>query len=176
MGGMWDSIKDKASAPTSIVNDDVQEAIDPVRGAPIKTRRTEGLKFAPVDSSAMRDAVAMLGAMTDDVKSEGAPRFVQISASELPRIDLENSNLDLVTEDVPAYRFDVELPAKPARKLSCTDGRGKIARAIKKQEEGDRSKGGRPRKYQTNAERQAAYRLREAIKALPPLPHTRKNK
>jgi hypothetical protein len=165
MAGLWDLIKDKVSALTSIANDEIQEATDPVRGAPIRTRRTEGLKFAPVNRSAYLE-----------LENGGSIEFVGEAEDLVSQLDLENPNLDLVTEDAPAYTFTADLPAEPARKLGCTDGRGKIAREIKKREEGDRSKGGRPRKFASNAERQAAYRLREAIKALPPLPHTRKNK
>ena len=162
MAGLWDTIKAEApSAPRSIVNDDIQEAIDPVRGAPVKGQRTEGLKFAPVDASAYRELESN-NAVDDD---EPRPRFT--SVSESLAVSLENPNLDLVMEDVPAYTIMIELPAAeevPKRK-PCTDGRGKIARAIAAREKAKNPKGGgRPRVHQTNAERQKAYRDRQKQK------------
>ncbi len=162
MAGLWDTIKAEApSAPRSIVNDDIQEAIDPVRGAPVKGQRTEGLKFAPVDASAYRELESN-NAVDDDALR---PRFA--SVSESLAVSLENPNLDLVTEDVPAYTIMIELPAveeASKRKPPCTDGRGKIARAIAAREKAKNPKGGRPRVHQTNAERQKAYRDRQKQK------------
>jgi hypothetical protein len=163
MAGLWDTLKrETPSAPRSIANDDIQETIDPVRGAPVRFQRTEGLKFTPVESREHLDIDN-----SDDDESKSA------------RAVVVDPNLDLVTEDVTSYTIVVEMPpdepvAVPAS--GCTDGRSKMARAIKQQAGIDESKGGRPRKYATNAERQAAYRLREAIAALPPLQHMHKKR
>jgi hypothetical protein len=62
--GLWDSIKAETQAPRSVVNDDVQIAIDPARGAPIRAQRTEGLKFRPIETLTYPEMAALAAAQS----------------------------------------------------------------------------------------------------------------
>jgi hypothetical protein len=139
--GLWDTIKDKTATPKNSVNDDIAVVMDPVRGAPVSGQRPDGLKFRPVTAADV-EATLMPGVK---LANGGEITFNDDGGAEKlsSQLDFENPNFDLVG-DVPAYTIQAQMtPQKAAA---------------------DARKGGRPRKHQTNAQRQKAYRDRHPTK------------
>jgi hypothetical protein len=49
MASVWDTIKTRGTQPTDVANPDAEVTIDPARGAPIRVRKDESLKFRPAE-------------------------------------------------------------------------------------------------------------------------------
>lgn len=134
--GLWDQIKDKAQAPMNIANPDSRMEIDPEPGRPINGAPTPGLKFKPIEP----------------VETLLDPSLI-------------DPNFDLIAgepEDAPP-RMVMETVVRTGLHDPENQPRARLRRKL---EAGapPPDKGGRPRVYATNAERQKKYRERQKAK------------
>ena len=146
MAGLWDSIKDQATTARDIANGDVETVEDPVRGAPIRVRRTEGLRFKPVNPDYQNVVVAVEEDETEALEASGlnaqrlrdAVEQLAANDSEEPRasVTLENQSQLLPVDDFSDLIGDLSIAEREDRR-------------------------GRPRKFASDAERQKAYRERK---------------
>ena len=195
MVSVWDTIKTRETAPLDVANPDAQVVMDPARGAPVRVRKDESLKFRPVAEDISRGTYTSrdepaatpvhqrteyppadqfkeaYGVTFEEAIAQSNQRIAEASAitkEPTAAIDLEDPNIDLVSEDVEYYGVVHVAPPTPEQPKHCNDGRSAYARALKQltkaREAAEASKAGRPRKHETNAERQKAYRLRRDAK------------
>lgn len=142
MGGLWDSIKDKAAPPMSVANPDAYEVVDPLPGAPINGAPTPGLKFKPVAPAAtlVSPDLDLVAGEPDDAALAGTFTVTDSSGAGLVVLEFETQRAKKPAPREAVLRKRAENPDAPF------------------------NKGGRPRVHGTNADRQKAYRDRQKVK------------
>lgn len=159
MGSLWDTIKDQGVPARDLANDGIVVVEDPVRGAPVRVQRTEGLKFRPLDP---RDVDALIAGRP--TREEQRERNEEISGMLENVFDADTINGQRLRDAIK--QLDANDSEEP-RAIVTLEKQGLLLPAIEDDFSdlvGDLSepepvqKLGRPRKYANNAERQRAYR------------------
>lgn len=158
MGSLWDTIKDQGVPARDLANDGIVVVEDPVRGAPVRVQRTEGLKFRPLDASSV-DAIinntqrAIEVISLDEAAKRSDAKITEIMASVRP-IEDQAANVALEKQN---YEFVYKKDIQTTTNLTFTaDDFSDLVGDLSESEPAQKL--GRPRKYANNAERQRAYR------------------
>lgn len=133
MSGLWVSIKGHEGPKTAVVNDDLIEASDPVRGAPVRAPARR-VAFKPMEPVTLDEAMRANEMRIDEIMA--GVELLNANDGEEPRamITLEQQSVRLPMMDVSDLLAEDPAPAA--------------------------GKPGRPRMFDNNAQRQKAYRLR----------------
>lgn len=150
MAGLWDSIKDQTAPARDIANGGSEVVEDPVRGAPIRVVRTEGLKFKPVNPDYRNVVVAVEDEDSEAIKGTFTEEHIRAAVDQFEANDGAEPRV-IVTVEKQSELLPVDDFSDLVGDLSAIDEKRVETR-------------GRPRKYPSNAQRQLAYRLSKKAK------------